>query len=121
NFHFGFGLDLARRGHGLQNGPTRRFFRCHRDWLLALPRQDQRDDQKQQCAGGAKDNLAPATLPALLRGLTGKWGSGQCLTHGMIAYAAEAISIETFANSARSWPQSIGCNVGRVWSQTLCG
>jgi len=28
--------------------------------------------------------------------------------HGMIAYAAEAISILTFANSARSWPSIHG-------------
>jgi hypothetical protein len=29
----------------------------------------------------------------LLHDVTGKWRSGQCLMHGMIAYAAEAISL----------------------------
>ena len=93
NSHFGFGLDLARGGDGLQNGAANRLFCCHRDRLLAFACDDQRDNQEEHCAGGAKKNLAPATLPAFLHGVTGKRGSGQCLMHGMIAYGAEAISL----------------------------
>jgi hypothetical protein len=93
NFDFGFGLYLARRGHSLQNGPSHRFLRCHWDRLLAFAGGHQSDDQKRHRAGGPKKNLAPATSPALFRGLTRKWGSGQGLVHGTIAYGAEAISL----------------------------
>src|SRR5262249_61258981 len=93
NFDFGLRLYFTGGRDSLQNRSARRFLRRHWDRLLALPSDDQNDDQDQRCDSRAQKNPAPAPKAALLGSITCEWGSGQGLMHGRLAFGREIISL----------------------------
>ena len=91
NLHFSLRLNFSRCRNYLDNSPSRRFVRCHRNGLFAFTVDDRADDPKQKHRADSDQNFtAAAGFPPARRndtgyGRTGRYRggwTGYLLVHG---------------------------------------